>query len=84
MCGGESGGNSLVTVYEIIGASLSVPGWRNLGCHTDVPYPNNALGMDGLATIMDTAPDNLLTPKSCAEYCSEYQYFSIENGKESN
>jgi hypothetical protein len=80
MCGGVD----QITVYEIIGASLLVPGWLNAGCHTDVPYPNNALGMDGLATIMDQAPDDLLTPQYCADYCSEYQYFSVENGKESN
>jgi hypothetical protein len=83
-CGGENGDYSLISVYEIIGTSLQVPGWFNAGCHTDVLYPNNALGMDGVATIMDTLPDDLLTPQSCADHCSEYQYFSVENGKESN
>jgi hypothetical protein len=83
MCGGLNGDNSQITVYEIIGASLLVPGWLDAGCHTDAPWPNNALGTDGVAITNDTAPW-LLTPQSCALYCSEYQYFSVENGKESH
>jgi hypothetical protein len=79
-CGGDStemcGGANEISVYEIIGEVMSVPGWNIIGCYSDNAYPNTTLtGND------TTGPD--MTPQSCADFCSGFQYFGVEDGTES-
>lgn len=66
-------GNRLVVYAEVVAAD--VDGWQYLGCYAD-----NVGGVRNLASLNTYGNDN--TAQSCASFCSQYNYFGVENGNE--